>query len=84
MINGPINGKLSYEDFVKLMFHLGFVVNSAEKQDKFSEAQLSKQENKLLSKIWAHLKGKFMGYVSLTNIKTYLAAILNLNLNWML
>lgn len=74
---------LGYDDFVTLMFHLGFVVGPTTIRSKFSEAELSEQENKLLSKIWSHLKGKHRGSISLINLKTYLSGILNLKLDSM-
>lgn len=65
------------------MYHLGFIVNASVKRSKFSEAEVSEKENKLLLKIWSHLKGKYKGYITLENLKTYLAAIINLKLEFM-
>ena len=79
----PTNGKINYDDFVNIMFHLGFIVSKSTKRTPFAEAEVSNKENKLLLKIWSHLKGKYRGYISLENIKVYLSAILNLELNFM-
>lgn len=65
------------------MFHLGFIVSESTVRTPFAEAEVGERENKLLIKIWSHLKGKYKGYVSLDNIKVYLSAILNLELSFM-
>ncbi|CAI2371425.1 unnamed protein product [Moneuplotes crassus] len=83
IVTGPANGKVNYEDFVNIMFHLGFIVSESTARTPFAEAELNDRENKLLIKIWSHLKGKYKGYINLDNIKVYLAGILNVDLSFM-
>lgn len=37
----------------------------------------------IVTKIWKHLRGKKKASISLRNLKVYLAAIMNLQLPWM-
>jgi len=83
IIMGLTNGKINFDDFVNIMFHLGFIVWKSTTRTPFAEAEVSEKENKFLLKIWRHLRGKYRGYISLDNIKVYLSAILNLELSFM-
>jgi hypothetical protein len=65
------------------LFRLGFIVGNDTKTTPSAEAEVTDRENKLLLKIWNHLKGKYRGYVRMDNIKVYLAAIMNLHQSFM-
>ena len=76
-----VNGKIDYNEFVQIMFQLGFIIPLNSKR---SELQVSEYEANLMLKIWKHLKGHHNKYIGVKDLKMYLAAIMNIKFDWMI
>ena len=74
-----VNGKVDYNEFVQIMFQLGFIIPLNNQY----EFELSEYEANLMLKIWKHLKGHHNKYIGIKDLKLYLTAIMNLKFDWM-